>query len=238
MPVRVQNFRSKLLIALTVLGVWAGLAAGPLGAGAEGADRKPADRVASPALAVSSVPDSSAGAPAAADALAADDATPAASLSSPPAEAAAAPAVSAAAALVPSERLYLEPILTQAARDHALPVDLILAQAWAESGWRVDAVSHKGAVGVLQIMPKAADFISTRLLKLDQPLDSREPAANARMGARFMRHLLDRLDGDLRQALIAYNQGLAGLRRKGPVPAAELYADRVLALRPVFAGRA
>jgi soluble lytic murein transglycosylase-like protein len=56
------------------------------------------------------------------------------------------------------------------------------------------------------------------------------------MGARYMRHLLDRLDGDMRQALIAYNQGLAGLRRKGAVPAAESYADKVLTLRPVFAG--
>jgi soluble lytic murein transglycosylase-like protein len=55
------------------------------------------------------------------------------------------------------------------------------------------------------------------------------------MGARYMRHLLDRLDGDMRRALIAYNQGLSGLYRKGPVPAAEAYADKVLALRPVFA---
>jgi soluble lytic murein transglycosylase-like protein len=235
MPVRVRNFRPKVLIALPVLGVWAGLAAGPLGAGAESSEPMPADQIASPALAVNSVPASSADAPAAADALAADDPSRVSAPPSPPAEA---PAVSPAAALVPADRLYLEPVLTQAARDYGLPVDLILAQAWAESGWRVDAVSNKGAMGVLQIMPKAADFISIRLLKLDQPLDAWDPAANARMGARFMRHLLDRLDGDLRQALIAYNQGLAGLRRKGPVPAAESYADKVLALRPVFAGAA
>lgn len=42
----------------------------------------------------------------------------------------------------------------------------------------------------------------------------------------------------MRQALIAYNQGLAGLRRRGPVPAAEQYADKLLALRPRSAGRA
>ena len=227
MPLRVRNFRPKALIALSMLGVWAGLAAGSIGAGAESTKATPTEQVSSPALAVSSAPAPSAGAPAAADALATDDA-PAASE----------PAVSPAAALVPSERLYLEPILTQAARDYELPVDLILAQAWAESGWRVDAVSNKGAVGVLQIMPKAVDFISTRLLKLDGHLDPRDPAANARMGARFMRHLVDRLDGDLRRALIAYNQGLSGLYRKGPVPAAELYADKVLALRPVFTGAA
>jgi len=231
MPVRAKNFRSMALIALPLLGVWAGLASGSPGAVAESPDAKPTEQVAAPALAASS-------APAAADVLAVDDA-PASTTAATPVEAPAAPPpVSPAAALVPVERLYLEPILTQAARDYGLPVDLVLAQAWAESGWRVDAVSNKGAVGVLQIMPKAVDFISTRLLKLDQHLDPRDPAANARMGARFMRHLIDRLDGDLRQALIAYNQGLSGLFRKGPVPAAESYADKVLALRPVFAGAA
>ena len=237
MPVRVRNFRSKALIALPLLGVWAGLASGSIGAGAENAAPSPVDAV-SPSLASSSVPAPSPGAPAAADTLATEDLGPPATPAAPPAGAPAPAAASPAAAVVPAERLYLEPVLTQAAHEYGLPVDLILAQAWAESGWRVDAVSNKGAVGVLQIMPKAVDFISTRLLKLDQHLDPRDPAANARMGARFMRHLLDRLDGDLRRALIAYNQGLSGLYRKGPVPAAESYADKVLALRPVFAGQA
>jgi soluble lytic murein transglycosylase-like protein len=242
MPVRVRKFQSKVLIALPLLGMWAGLASGSLGAGGERPQAGSADQVPAPALAAASAPaEAPAGpAPPAADALAADVAAAAdADVAGPavaPVEAPAAPPASPAAAVVPAERLYLEPILTQAAREHDLPVDLILAQAWAESGWRVDAVSHKGAVGVLQIMPKAVDFISTRLLKLDQQLDPRDPAANARMGARFMRHLLDRLDGDLRRALIAYNQGLSGLFRKGPVPAAETYADKVLALRPAFAG--
>jgi len=229
MPFRVRNFRPKVLIALSLLGVQAGLAAGPLSSGSESSTKSTADPLmlaasASPDLPVPAPAPAPAAAPAA-DALAAEEAASAPAASPSP-----------AAALVPAERLYLEPILTQAALDHGLPVDLILAQAWAESGWRVDAVSNKGAVGVLQIMPKAVDFISTRLLKLDQHLDPRDPVANARMGARFMRHLLDRLDGDLRQSLIAYNQGLAGLRRKGPVPAAESYADKVLALRPVFVG--
>jgi soluble lytic murein transglycosylase-like protein len=222
MPVRVRKFRPKVLIALPLLSLWAGMAAGSLGAAAESSDRPAGSSM--PALAAAREPAGATDAPAA-DALAAS-------------EAGAAPAGSPAAALVPPERLYLEPILAQAARDYGLPVDLVLAQAWAESGWRVDAVSNKGAVGVLQLMPKAVDFVSTRLLKLDQPLDPLDPVANARMGTRLMRHLLDRVDGDPRQALIAYNQGLAGLYRKGPVPAAETYADRVLALRPVFAGLA
>lgn len=228
MPIRVRNFRPKVLIALPLLGLWAGLASGSIANGGESSARADTASPGSTALAAAVIP-ADPTAPPAADALAADQATGSGSTGA---------ASSAAGALVPPERLYLEPVLAQAARDFNLPVDLILAQAWVESGWRVDAVSNKGAVGVLQLMPKAVDFISTRLLKLDQPLDPLDPAANAHMAARYMRHLVDRNDGDLRQALIAYNQGLSGLLRKGPVPAAEAYADKVLALRPVFTGAA
>jgi soluble lytic murein transglycosylase-like protein len=225
MPVRGKKVHRKILAILVFFGLQAGLAAGPLRAGAENRPEPLAAAVITP-LAAAAEPAASPTSPAA-DTLATDSG----------ATGTAAPA-SPAAALVPADRLYLEPILADAARQYGVPVDMILAQAWAESSWKTDAVSNKGAVGVLQLMPKAVDFVSTRLLKLDQPLDALDPAANARMGARYMRHLLDRLDGDMRQALIAYNQGLSGLRRKGPVPAAELYADKVLALRPVFAGQA
>lgn len=217
MPVRMQKIRPMILLALAFLGVQAGLAAGPFRADAGGSGPQTA-----PSIRAAMVTP----APPATDALAATDA-PATS------EAPAAPV--SAATLVPADRLYLEPILTAAAREYGVPVDMILAQAWAESSWRIDAVSNKGAVGVLQLMPKAVDFVSKNLLKLDQPLDALDPASNARMGARYMRHLLDRTDGDMRAALMAYNQGLSGLRRKGPVPAAEAYADKVLALLPVFA---
>ena len=209
MPVRVRKSHRKILGVLVFFGFQAGLAAGPLRAGAE---LTPSPKMESVAAAVI-----------------APLAAPAAEPAVPP------PAPSPAAALVPADRLYLEPILADAARQYGVPVDILLAQAWAESSWKTDAVSHKGAVGVLQLMPKAVDFVSQRLLKLDQPLDALDPAANARMGARYMRHLLDRLDGDMRQALIAYNQGLSGLYRKGPVPAAEEYADKVLTLRSFFA---
>jgi soluble lytic murein transglycosylase len=114
---------------------------------------------------------------------------------------------------------------------------VVLAQAWAESSWREKAISHANAAGVLQLTPATVDFVSRRLLRLDHTLDPFDPAANARMGARYMRHLLDRTGGDWRQALIAYNQGLTALRRDGPYREAETYADRVLSLRPQFAQR-
>lgn len=224
MPVRVKNLRRKILLLLSVAGLQAGLASGPWRAETPAASPVEATPLTAFAVAPSEP--------------AAPVATSAAPDGTTSREAASAAASSPAAALVPADRLYLEPILTQAAVEYGVPVDMILAQAWAESSWRTDAVSNKGAAGVLQLMPKAVEFVSKNLLKLDHELDVRDPAANARMGARYMQHLLMRTEGDMRQALIAYNQGLAGLRRHGPYPAAEQYADKVLALRPVFAGQA
>jgi soluble lytic murein transglycosylase-like protein len=54
------------------------------------------------------------------------------------------------------------------------------------------------------------------------------------MGTKFFRHLLDQNHGNVRQALIAYNQGITSLAVQGSYAAAERYADRVLGLRPQF----
>lgn len=233
MPVRVRNLRGKILLLLSIAGLQAGLAAGPWRAEQSAAGPEAATPLT--ALAVAPAPGGSAEPGAVAPVPQGRVATAAGEA---PAAAVAAPAASPAAALVPADRLHLEPILVQAAAAYGLPADMILAQAWAESSWRVEAVSPKGATGVLQLMPAAVEFVSKRLLKLDHELDARDPAANARMGARYMQHLLSRTDGNVRQALIAYNQGLAGLRRHGPYPAAEQYADKVIALRRLFAGQA
>jgi soluble lytic murein transglycosylase-like protein len=166
---------------------------------------------------------------------------PAPAVSPPPAVPAPLPApvppLMPADKIVPLERAAMKPILIQAAAESGLPTDLVLAQAWAESAWQVDAVSSADAVGVLQITGPTVDFISHQLLRLDRPLNALNPADNARMGTRYMRHLLGKTDNNLRQALIAYNQGLGALRRNGPYAEAQRYADRVIALRPMFVAR-
>ena len=232
MPVRVRNPRRKALALLSFFALEAGLAAGPIRAGAEAdpAAGPPAARRAV-ALALPAAPSS----PARRLAPVAIPAAPAAPAAAP---APGSTAASAEAALVPSDRMYLQPILEKAARDTGLPADIVLAQAWAESSWRVDAVSAIGAVGVLQLTPDTVDFVSKNLMHLDHDLDVHDPAANAQMGTVYLKHLLEHTDGDLRNALMAYNQGLRSLYQDGPDPDAQSYADAVLALRPVFTASA
>jgi soluble lytic murein transglycosylase-like protein len=136
--------------------------------------------------------------------------------------------------LVPADREYLRPILIRYAQENGLPADLVMALAWVESSWRRNAVSDAGAVGVMQLMPSTVEYVSKKLLGLRTTLDPRNPTSNVRMGARYLRHLLNQNRGNVRQALIAYNQGLTSLRENGSYSVAERYADRVLALRPQF----
>ncbi|HEV7536693.1 MAG TPA: lytic transglycosylase domain-containing protein, partial [Acidimicrobiia bacterium] len=136
--------------------------------------------------------------------------------------------------LVPADREYLRPILIRYAQENGLPADLVMSLAWVESSWRRSAVSEVGAVGVMQLMPNTVEYVSKKLLGLKSNLDPRNPTSNVRMGAKYLRRLLDQNHGNIRQALIAYNQGLTSLKANGSYGGAERYADRVLALRPQF----
>ncbi len=144
-------------------------------------------------------------------------------------------ALPAGIALVPGSREYLRRWLVRYAEENHLPADLVMAQAWKESSWRAGAVSEDGATGVMQLMPVTVEYVSRKLLKLSHTLDPLDPAANIRMGTRLMRHLVDRFDGDYRQALIAYNQGVTSLLSDGPYGEALAYADAIFALRSKFA---
>lgn len=161
----------------------------------------------------------------------------------PPAAPATAPAVApeeqarslpARSGLVPKGREHLRRWLVRYAGENDLPADLVMAQAWKESSWRATAVSEDGATGVMQLMPVTVEYVSRKLLKLKHNLDPLDPVANIRMGTRFMRHLVDRFDGDYRRALIAYNQGVTSLLTKGPYGEATAYADTVFTLRSQF----
>ena len=116
------------------------------------------------------------------------------------------------AAAVPSYAgAYRGPYLTlahDAARRHGVPRDLFARLVQQESGWNPLAVSHRGALGLAQLMPDTA-----RLLRVDP----RDPAQNLDGGARYLSLQYQRF-GDWRLALAAYNAGPGAVIRHGGVP--------------------
>lgn len=100
---------------------------------------------------------------------------------------------------------------------------LIKAVIRAESGGDPQAVSSKGALGLMQLMPKTA-----RELMVYNPFD---PAENIWGGSKYLSWLLDSFDGDIIAALAAYNSGPGAVERYGgvpPYPETIQYVKRVL----------
>jgi hypothetical protein len=98
--------------------------------------------------------------------------------------------------LAPAE---LEPLIAEAAMINRLPPSLIKAVIKVESNFCVGAVSPKGAMGLMQLMPGTADFLGVR-----EPFNPRE---NILGGSRYLRLLLDSFGGSLPLALAGYNAG-------------------------------
>jgi soluble lytic murein transglycosylase-like protein len=101
-------------------------------------------------------------------------------------------------------------LIRQAAREYQLNASLLHAVILTESGYRPDAVSSKGAVGLMQLMPGTAERYGV--------IDPRDPAQNIGGGARYLRDLLRRFDHDLPLSLAAYNAGEAAVLRYGAIP--------------------
>ena len=106
--------------------------------------------------------------------------------------------------------LDLARLATEAARRHGLDPALVMAVIGVESGFQPQAVSPKGAKGLMQLMPATA-----RDLGVADPLD---PVANLDGGSRYLSSLVARYDGDLTKALAAYNAGMGAVARHGGVP--------------------
>jgi soluble lytic murein transglycosylase-like protein len=101
---------------------------------------------------------------------------------------------------------------------------LVDAVVRVESAYNPRALSHKGAIGLMQLMPATA-----RILSVDPWL----PEDNLAGGTRYLRSLLDRFDGELDLALAGYNAGPGAVERYRGVPPYDetrAYVERVLRL--------
>ncbi|WP_121065326.1 lytic transglycosylase domain-containing protein [Chachezhania antarctica] len=96
----------------------------------------------------------------------------------------------------------------QAARRNSIPEDLFLRLVQQESGWNPKAVSHKGAVGLAQLMPTTAERLG---------VDPHDPRQNLDGGARYLAKQYRRFKS-WRLALAAYNAGPEAVQKHGGIP--------------------
>jgi soluble lytic murein transglycosylase-like protein len=123
-----------------------------------------------------------------------------------PAPAVGQPAAADVQSFTPSELASL------AAKKFSLPETFVRSVMKAESGFQADAVSPKGAIGLMQLMPETARELG---------VDPKNPHQNAEGGAQYLRDLLARYEGNPDQvllALAAYNAGPAAVERYHGVP--------------------
>jgi hypothetical protein len=118
----------------------------------------------------------------------------------------------------------LKSLIARAALRYQIDPDFLASVMKAESGFVPTAVSPKGALGLMQLMPRTAAGLGVK--------DVLDPAANAEGGTRYLRQLLDRYDGDAVRALAAYNAGPQQVDQHGgipPLPETRAFVARVIA---------
>jgi soluble lytic murein transglycosylase-like protein len=104
----------------------------------------------------------------------------------------------------------IDSAVSHASDQTKLDPDLIASVIHAESGFNPNAISRKGAQGLMQLMPKTASNLGVA--------NAFDPAANVEGGSRYLRTLLDRYNSNLVKALAAYNAGPQRVEQYNGVP--------------------
>jgi soluble lytic murein transglycosylase-like protein len=120
--------------------------------------------------------------------------------------------------------------IVRIAAEHALPPGLIHSVIKVESNYNPYAISPKGALGLMQLIPATARRFGVS--------DVFNPEDNIRGGARYLRYLLDLYNGDYQLALAAYNAGEEAVARYGGVPPFPETQNYVLLVRRQLEQRA
>lgn len=116
-----------------------------------------------------------------------------------------------------------EQLIRDCANKYGVSPSLVKAVIHAESGYNPNAVSSKGASGLMQLMPATAKSLKVA--------DRFNPKDNVEGGVKYLRFLLDTFRGDVSLALAAYNAGLSNVAKYGGIPPfneTRTYVNRVL----------
>ncbi len=119
----------------------------------------------------------------------------------------------------------LHQIILRAAGRHKVDPALVKAVIRAESGYNPNAVSKKGAMGLMQLMPRTAEALGV------EDEDIFNPENNIDAGVKYLKHLLVQFNGDIRLAVAAYNAGIKKVRKYNDIPpykATRHYVNKVL----------
>lgn len=104
----------------------------------------------------------------------------------------------------------LDAIFEEASQLYGVSVDLLKSIARAESGFHANAVSHAGAIGIMQLMPQTAASLGVT--------NAYDPRENIMGGARLITQLLSKYNGNTALALAAYNAGSGNVDKYGGIP--------------------
>jgi len=103
-----------------------------------------------------------------------------------------------------------EELIRSASERHLIDADLIRAVIKVESDFNSSARSHKGAMGLMQLMPETA--------RLHNVVDAYDPSGNIEGGVQHLKLLLGLYQGDLELSLAAYNAGVKAVEKYGGIP--------------------